>query len=282
MDLFPGYRQIPSLGAPPLELLVPAEQAAQIAALANDELATLVAREPARFPAFIGGLPLADPQASLREVERLSKMDGVVGVQVYTSVDGHPLDDERVRDVLDRIVELGLGIWLHPVRSASVADYPAETKSKFDLWWAVGWPHETSVAMGRLVFDGFFERHPGALVVTHHAGGTVPMIEGRLGPGLATPGRTDEDMVSVDVLCQFRKFFADTATFGSHAAIACAREFFGLDHLLFATDFPFGGENGATLLKLTRAAVDALGLTAAQKKGLLSGNARHLLKLEGR
>ena len=43
---------------------------------------------------------------------------------------------------------------MHPARDARVADYPGETKSKYEIWQVLGWPYETSVAMARIVFSG--------------------------------------------------------------------------------------------------------------------------------
>ena len=47
-----------------------------------------------------------------------------------------------------------LPIWMHPARPASFPDYQGETRSKYDIWWALGWPYETTAAMARLVFAG--------------------------------------------------------------------------------------------------------------------------------
>ena len=48
-------------------------------------------------------------------------------------------------------------IWMHPARNAAFADYPGETKSKYEIWQVFGWPYETSAAMARLVFSGMFD-----------------------------------------------------------------------------------------------------------------------------
>ena len=70
----------------------------------------------------------------------------------------------------------------------TVADYPSEEVSKFDTWWALGWPYETSVAMARLVFSGLFDRWPDLKLITHHCGGMIPMMEGRIESGLQLLG----------------------------------------------------------------------------------------------
>src|SRR3954454_7411436 len=52
MDRFDGYQQILSLPTPPLEVMGSAAQAVDLARLANDGMADLVARHPDRFAGF--------------------------------------------------------------------------------------------------------------------------------------------------------------------------------------------------------------------------------------
>ncbi len=96
------------------------------------------------------------------------------------------------------------------------------------------WPIETTMAVSRLVYAGLYERFPDLKVIIHHAGGMIPMMEGRLENGLKLYGtRTApelKDMVESPVkdkrqIDYFRKFYADCATFGSQAAIECAINF---------------------------------------------------------
>src|SRR5262249_34036849 len=82
------------------------------------------------------------------------------------------------------IVGPPLPIWLHPVGTAAMPDYPSEKKSRFEMWWCFHWPYETSVAMVRMVFSGLFDRYPKLKIITHHLGGMIPYYDGRVGPGL--------------------------------------------------------------------------------------------------
>src|SRR5258705_5069165 len=75
-------------------------------------------------------------------------------------------------------------ILLHPARGAGFADYAAETKSKYEIWWTFGWPYETSAAMQRLVFSRLFDRLPSIPIVAHHLGALVPYFHGRVRHGL--------------------------------------------------------------------------------------------------
>ncbi len=290
MDGFPGYAQVPSLASPTPEQIASPEQSPDLARIANDAMAAMVAAHPQRFPSFVGTLPLNNPDFALREAERAVRELGAAGVQILTSVQGQPLDRPEFLAVFELMATLNRPVWLHPTRPMTTADYATESVSKFDLWWALGWPHETSVAMGRLVFSGVFDRHPTLVVITHHAGGTVPMMAGRLGSGLELLGTRTPPEHSQAIqtslreppLAAFKRFHADTATFGSSAAIECGAAFFGWDRMLFATDMPFDPEQGPGYIRATLQALDALNLTPVQRHAVLSGNARRLLHLNRR
>ena len=46
-----------------------------------------------------------------------------------------------------------------PSRGANdITDYKSEPKSRYEIWWAFGWPYETSAAMARLVFSGILKQ----------------------------------------------------------------------------------------------------------------------------
>ena len=286
MDLFSGYQQVLSLSSPTVEAFGPVDVPTTLAKAGNDALAKLVDQFPERFPGFIASLPMSSPGAAIREAERAVQQLGAMGVQIYTSVNGHPIDQPEILEVFGRMVELGRPVWLHPIRPMNAPDYPTEDYSKFDLWWAFGWPHETSIAMGRLVFAGLFDRWPDLTVITHHAGGTVPMFEGRIKHGLSLLGSRNTPemaaMVATDLVEQplsaFRRFYVDTATFGSRGALECARDFFGIDKMLFASDMPFDPEQGAGFIRETLRSIQEMDLTAKERSAILKDNFETLMK----
>ena len=247
VDEFPGYQQILSLASPTVESIAAPGESPELARIGNREMASWVAAHPDRFPGFVASLPMNHPEAALSEARRAVEEDGALGIQLYTHINGVGIDTPQVMGLLGLMAELDRPVWLHPLRASTVPDYPGEPVSKFDLWWAFGWPHETSVCAGRLAFAGIFDRWPDLKVITHHAGGTIPMMEGRIRSGLeqlgtryppehAAAAATDLEEKPIDA---FRRFFADTATFGSSAAIECGAKFFGTEKMLFASDFPF-------------------------------------------
>jgi aminocarboxymuconate-semialdehyde decarboxylase len=77
----------------------------------------------------------------------------------------------------------------------------------------------------------------------------------------------------------FKMFYGDTALNGSAAGLMCGYRFFGADHLVFATDMPFDVEFGDRGTRKTIQSVEALDLSAAEKKMVYEDNARRLLRL---
>jgi len=281
------YRQILSLSAPPIESINPDPQITlDLARLANDTQAELVRKYPDRFPGFIASLPLNDPDASIRELERAVTELDALGVQVFSNVNGLPLDDERFFPLFEAAHRLERPVLLHPARGAKFADYPGEEKSKYEIWWTFGWPYETSAAMQRLIFSRLFDRLPGIRIVAHHLGAMVPYFEGRVGFGLDQLGaRTaDEDYEALRrslprrPIDYFKMFWADTAVFGSRAATICGLSFFGTDQVVFASDAPFDPEGGPMYIRETIKVIDGLDISGADRRKIYQTNAERLFR----
>jgi predicted TIM-barrel fold metal-dependent hydrolase len=281
----PDYRQILSLSSPPIESVTTARQTTiDLARLANDSMADLVHAHRDRFPGFIAALPMNYPEASIAELERAVRDLGALGAQIYSNVNGLPLDDGRFWPLFESANRLRCPILLHPARTASFVDYPDETKSKYEIWWTFGWPYETSAAMQRLVFARLFDRLPDVKIVAHHLGAMIPYFEGRIGYGLDQLGtRTaDEDYGALLASLEkrpydyFKMFWADTAVFGSKNATECGLKFFGIDQVVFASDAPFDPEGGPMYIRETMKVIDALDITSAERDKIYQRNAERL------
>jgi predicted TIM-barrel fold metal-dependent hydrolase len=287
MDRYEGYVQVLTLASPPVEALGGPDVTPELASLANDGMAEIVAKHPDRFPGFVASLPMNNPDATLKEIDRAINDLHATGIQIFSNVNGRPLDGPEYQPIFDRMIGHGLPIWLHPARPASFADYQGETRSKYDLWWAFGWPYETTITMARLVFSGLFDRLPDIKIITHHMGAMLPYFEGRVTHGLAQLGsRTDDPddggtlkRLKRRPLDYFKMFYGDTAVFGAHPAMECGLAFFGADRVLFGTDMPFDPEKGPGFIRETIAAMERMRATPEEKTKIYEGNARRMLKL---
>lgn len=288
MDEFgTGYQQILTLSSPPIELLAGPTDSADLARLANDTMREICEKHPDRFPAFVASLPMNNPDAALAELDFAIDELGARGVQIFTNVNGRPLDEPEFRPIFDEMARRNLPIWMHPARSAAIPDYPTEQTSKYEIWWALGWPYETSAAMARLVFSGVFERHPELRIITHHMGAMIPYLEGRIGLGWSdqlgsrTPGdeygRLRREL-SRSPLEYFRLFYADTALSGSAIGTRCGLDFFGVERVLFGTDCPFDPEGGPMYIRETIRVIDELAISGADRDRIYQGNLRSIMR----
>jgi len=223
----------------------------------------------------------------MKEVGRAMEQLGAKGVQICSNVNGRPLDEPEFRPLFERMAAYDLPIWLHPWRAPTTGDYAGEKKSRYEMWWVFGWPYDTTLAMARLVFAGIFDAFPNLKIITHHTGAMVPYFEGRVGPGLDQLGvRTpavDAELVRHNLkrrpLDYFRMFYGDTALFGAVAPLECGLAFFGLDHILFASDMPFDPEKGPGFIRETIRAIEAMSIAPSDREKIYAGNAKRLLKL---
>jgi uncharacterized protein len=289
IDMFKDYKQVLSLGMPPLEAMGSVEQSIEFAKLANEGLAELVDKHPDRFAGYVAALPMGSPAAAVKEAERAITQLGANGFQIHTNVNGAPLDEPQFFPIFELIAKHGKPILLHPSRNASMPDYKTESKSKYEIWWTFGWPYETSAAMARLVFSGLMDRLPTIKFLAHHLGALVPYLEGRVGPGWDQLGaRTSDEDLRTTVLAKLKKrpldyfkdFYADTAVFGSRPATVCGLEFYNTDKVLFASDCPFDPEKGPGYIRETIKVLESIEMPQDVREKISFRNAKKLFGLK--
>ena len=280
VDTFPDYAQILSYPQPPIEIIAKPEEANAYCKLINDGFAEITEKHRAHFPGWVAQIALSAPDAGAAECERAIK-NGALGVQIYTNIAGRPLDDPTFTPFFETMNRVGKPVWLHPARAANFPDYLAEKKSKYEIWWTFGWSYETAAAMARLVFSGIMDKYPDLKIITHHFGGIVPMLEGRIGPGWDQMGArtSDEDLGAVLKSLKKRPldyfkhdFYADTAVFTAEPATHAGLAFYDLDKIVFASDCPFDPEKGTMYTRETLRILEGIDMPKADKDKIWHGN----------
>jgi len=290
MDRHGVDEQVLVPATPAVETVADRVGAAELARVANDGIAEIVDAHPDRFHG-VATVAMNNPTAMVEELDRAVGDRGLDGVLLYSSVDdrpatdahiegaGRPIDGEEFEPFYERVADYDVPIWLHPARPKTNPDYLGELESKYLIWQMFGWPYELSAAMARLVFSGVLDRHD-LTVIAHHAGAMVPLLAGRMGVHydlFEMTGDRVSEAAAKPYVDEFRRFYADTATFGSVPALRTAYEFFGPDRLLFGTDAPFDSEGGDRALGENRRALENLELDQSARERLLAGNAAGLL-----
>ena len=283
MDKY-GVMQVLTLSRPPIEEVISdPKKALDLTRRANDEMAEIVLKHPDRFPAAVAAVVLTDVDASLKELERTIIDLRFRGAQIYTNMNGKPLDSPEFEPLFEMMSRYNLPVWIHPTHGVTANDYSSESGSKYAVDGTFGWPYETTMAMTRLVFSGILERYPNLKVITHHCGGMVPFYEQRIiafQDNIEMARRNkDKDRLSGAPIKYYKKIYADTAIYGNTPGLMLGRAFFGIDHLLFGTDFPFAGQYGERVTRQTIAAIEEMDISDGEKKKIFEDNARALMRL---
>jgi len=271
VGLFKDYAQILTYPMPPIENFASGTQLDDLCRMINDGFAEIVSKHH-EFPGFVAQVSLASAAGAVKEAQRAINDLGACGVQIYTNVNGTPIDRPQYEEFWSAMEKLGKPVWMHPARTAERPDYVDEKKSLYEIWWTFGWSYETAAAMGRLVFSKVLDRHPDLKIIVHHFGGIVPILEGRIGPGWDQLGArtSDEDYVSLRKSLKKRpldyfkqNFYADTAVFGADAATVCGLAFYPTEKVLFASDCPFDPEKGTGYIRETLRILESLKMDKA-------------------
>ena len=233
------------------------------ARFANDLYAELARAYPDRFAAF-AVLPMPHVDASLAELARGLDELGMWGVTITTSVAGiASMADPRFDPIYEEMNRRGVTLFVHPSGLACGSQELIAT----GLTWPLGAPFEDTMCVLELMQAGFTQRFPNIKTIMPHLGGTLPFLTQRLDhmaqrfmPGKGTPSAVA------------RQFWYDTVN-AYPPALRLAIETFGLDRIVFGTDWPFWKGEAHQL------AADYLqqsGLGDAEIAAIDSGHARAL------
>jgi len=215
----------------------------------------------------MASVPLQSPQAAADELRRCADDLGLRGVEIGTTVNGIPLDDEQFTPFFAAAEELGMPIMIHPCYAGKPPQF-----QDFYMKNLIGNPLATSVAASRMILSGFLDRHPDLDVILVHAGGYMPYQIGRLDHGCRV---RPESGANIDKPPSeyLRRFHYDTITHAS-APLSFLVDLVSHDRVVLGTDLPFdmGDENFESII----AAAD---LPPESTSAIERGNAERLFKI---
>ena len=201
------------------------------ARMMNDAFAEARTAYPDRLRWF-AALPWTDPEAAVAELARAVDM-GASGVIAVATVDGAPLTDPAYAPIWQVIDASGLPVFLHPSVPPGEA---ALGLGDYNLSPPGGFVFDTTLAISRMLYDGFFDRYANIRMILAHGGGTLPFLIGRLDVCHAnipacragTPRRPSEFL---------DRLYLDGVVFTGGALDLCI-ETVGTDRMLFGSDYP--------------------------------------------
>ncbi|HSV51874.1 MAG TPA: amidohydrolase family protein [Burkholderiaceae bacterium] len=244
MDANGMEMMILSLNAPAVQAIPDRTKAVEIAVRANDYLAEQVAKRPNRFQAF-AALPMQDPEAATRELERCVRSMGFKGALVngFSQVDTPEnvvyYDAPQYSEFWDAVEKLDTAFYLHPRNPI-----PSWAQIYEGHPWLMGptwaFAQETAVHALRLMASGLFDRHPGLKIILGHMGEGLPFNMWRVDNRNAWVKLPKGYPAKKPLAEYFRSNFYLTTSgnFRSQTLIDAMLEI-GSDRILFSTDWPF-------------------------------------------
>jgi len=242
---------------------MPVAEGRDYALMWNEEMAGAQNKYPGRLWAS-AAVPLQDTRTAIEVVDDAVNRLGLMGVNLPGSVGADArIDSERLEPFYAHVEKLGLPMFLHPtdVIFQDVLDgYDGA------LHLSLGRVIEVSVAAMRLILSGMMERHPNLKIVMSHTGGSLPYQAGRMDKN------SKAAKLPKPVQDYMKRMFTDTVSPHS-AGIKFAIDYYGIDHVMYGTDYPCW--DPAACLNL----LDEIELSDADKHKLFYANARRILNL---
>jgi len=233
----------------------------------NNDMAARQREYPGRIR-FMCSLPWQHPKLAVAELKRACDELGAVGVMVLANIDGLSLTDKRFSSIWKEIDRRALPVLVHPSAPPGTAELDV---MRYNLIASVGFMFDTSLAVARMIFDGFFERYPDLKLIASHGGGALPYIAGRLDICFDNMPACREK-ISREPSEYLKRIYYDSVVF-QQESLELALKVGGDTNVLYGSDYPHNIGD----MKGCLARVDAL--PPAQRDAVRGGNAMRIFRL---
>src|SRR5262249_52137119 len=219
---------------PGLWFNAPPDEAAKMVRICADYGAQMVRDYPGRFGLF-APLSMLDTDTTLKEIEYVFDTLKADGVGLQSNYGDKWLGHASFKPVLEELNRRKAVIYVHPLVAAccatlSVGTFPA----------VIEVPHDTTRTVTSLLLSGTFARLRDIQWLFSHAGGTIPMLAGRIAAFYGRSTRGDQSGLTPDgIFEQFRKLHYDTANATSAPAMAALMKLVPTSQITFGSDYPY-------------------------------------------
>jgi predicted TIM-barrel fold metal-dependent hydrolase len=243
---------------------------------ANDELAALIKKYPARFSGF-AVLPVVDPLAASEELERSVNELGLKGAMLSGTFNGRFFDQPEFFPIFSMAQSLDVPVYMHPAPISEQiagyyyqsADWPAVAAAMFASA-GYGWHVDSGIGIVRLIASGLFDKLPGLKLISGHWGELVSFFLNRLDDQLGKMLKLDR---KISEYYRTNIYLTPSGLF-SEAHLQFALSQVGSSQIIYSGDYPF------LIDKNTRSFLENASISEEDKNNIGYKNAERLLHLK--
>jgi 6-methylsalicylate decarboxylase len=240
-----------------------AEKGSQLARDCNDFAADLMRDNPGRFGLF-ATLSMLDIDRTLKEIEYAMDVLKSDGIGLQTNYGDKWLGHASYQPVFDELNRRKAVVYVHPLvanccAQLSVGTFPA----------VIEVPHDTTRTVTSLLLSGGFSRWRDIRWLFSHAGGTVPVMAGRIESFYGNSPKLHE-FAPLGIMGELRRLNYDTANSTSAQMMAALLKLVPVSQVTYGSDYPY--------FRLDQMHdLDRLGLDVADLTAIGSANATRLI-----
>ena len=276
MDRLGIQKQVLMFTAPGVQILDP-DTGTALARDANDQMAEAIRNYPDRMAGLTVIAP-QDPQRAAQELERGMTTLGLKGAIVNSHIDGEYLDERKYWPLLEAAAALDAPIYIHPTAP------PAEMGADY-VWRGLegalaGFSHEVWLHTMAIITSGAMDEFPNLKIVIGHMGEGMPLLMYRfdymqtLGERRGARDIPEGTKLKLKISDYMREnLYITTSGMAWPPAIKFCQEVLGVDHVLYAMDYPYQMDDYEVV------ATDTAPISYDDKKKLYQTNAEVLFNL---
>jgi 6-methylsalicylate decarboxylase len=239
------------------------EQGRTLARACNEYMARLAVDHPGRF-GFFASIPMPDTEGSLREIAYALDVLKADGVGLMTSHGDKWPGDPVFAPIFDELNRRKAVAYFHPTGADCCRSLmPYVTPNLIE------YPQDTARAITSLLFSGTFLKQRDIRFLFSHAGGTLPVLAGRISQ-LATPKDHAEKMPK-GLDYELQRLYYEVANSANRSAITALHSIVPLSQIMLGSDYPY------VPIGVTNDGLASMGFSARELKALRRDNALQLL-----
>ncbi len=255
---------------PSATAMLSGKAAAEEARALNEDMASIISRNPNRLGAF-ASVPMDDMDHAIEETRYALDVLKLDGIYASTHHAGVYLGDARYDPWFAELDRRGATLFIHPVMPPGLVPVPGGLDMSI-----LEFMFDTSRMITNMVLSGSKTRFSRIKMISTHAGGTIPYIAGRMSilEPIFGAGHGRKTLSAAEIFQALSSFYFDLTGSTSAAVLGAIQHLVPAEQLLLGFDYPMMPPETIDPVLANFHAYTGFG--AAQKHSIASGNAIRL------